>query len=182
VGRLMPSQSGENPKKNKQHGSTNIPVRYELSNQVTWNEAAAFCGGREGGLCARSELCPLVGQELEGDHFVPTSANDTNAESLNNSWLSIGSLYPKRTCKLHHEFASTGPSWGLDGTQKLDLRGTVFCCGENTPSKPFCKAEADIETVLNHITVSQPHVKKSPRLLCMVIFILNAAYLIMLNN
>ena len=81
--------------------ATCLPPAYLTRENASWEEADVSCRDAGLQLCSQDQICqggaPVVGA-VGGDVWLPTSDAD-------NSWISVGTLYPARMCQTHEAVA-----------------------------------------------------------------------------
>ncbi len=107
---------------------TCLPPSYVSLENASWQTASDTCSYHGMELCKQEQICqgdtPVPGTP-EGDYWLPTSDSD-------NSWVSIGTAYPDRTCKTHEQVTGSKPAWGTDrGPQSATGNPTLFRCCPN---------------------------------------------------
>lgn len=113
-------------------GNTRVPIGSGLETiySFNWSEAKSYCEQQGMRLATRGEICPsgASGEPIygspEGDVWMAVGDRE-------NSWISIGTSYPERRCKLHEEALQDQPAWGLE-------KGPQAVAGE--PAAVVCKA------------------------------------------
>ena len=106
-----------------------VPIGGSEQMQVSanWRDAASYCVQQNQRLADLSEVCPSGGGgeprygKPEGDVWMAVGDRE-------NAWVSIGTSYPERLCRLHDDLGAP-PSWGTDkGPEPLTGQPTALKC------------------------------------------------------
>ncbi|PKN53796.1 MAG: hypothetical protein CVU56_29970 [Deltaproteobacteria bacterium HGW-Deltaproteobacteria-14] len=98
---------------------------------MNWADAARHCASQGKRLANRGEVCPkgdgapLFGRP-GGDVWMAVADHP-------NAWISIGTSYTERGCKLHEEAHGGMPAWGLDkGPEPVTHQAAALRCVDYT--------------------------------------------------
>ncbi len=84
----------------------------DTGGSFNWSQAEAWCVERGLRLATSAQVCPYGAgrtpgfSQPEGDVWMAVGDHE-------NAWISIGTSYPERRCRLHEELGSA-PGWGTD--------------------------------------------------------------------
>mmetsp|Transcript_33377 Transcript_33377/g.92163 ORF Transcript_33377/g.92163 Transcript_33377/m.92163 type:complete len:628 (-) Transcript_33377:226-2109(-) len=118
--------------------SDGVDAKY-ASSYAGWAADKSSCGKRGLRLCHLADYCPKgplstpLRGAVEGDLFAPVG--DATGE-----YVSIGTQFPDRMCKLHTQCCGNLPPWGREAGGK---ESKVLCCREKT--SPAQAKAADYE-------------------------------------
>jgi hypothetical protein len=100
---------------------------YQDANLIGWSAADKICRARGNQrLCKFAQLCPNgkggtpVYGKIADDTWIPAGDSD-------NSWVSVGGMYPDRMCHSHSDCCGMAPVWGEQGFEG----GKMLCCAES---------------------------------------------------
>lgn len=99
-----------------------------VPSSMNWSEAKALCTSQGKSLATRSSICPggagsqPVFSRPSGDVWMAVGDHD-------NAWISVGTSYDDRLCKLHEEVTGSAPTWGVSrGPEPETGQATALAC------------------------------------------------------
>ncbi|MCB9527718.1 MAG: hypothetical protein H6701_04850 [Myxococcales bacterium] len=102
-----------------------LPPPYLGLKNANHEQAEAACAEQRMRVCRRDEICqggqPVAGRP-EGDVWAAVGDGP-------NAWVSVGTAYPERLCKLHEDAVGHMPAWGMaSGPQPHTGKPTALRC------------------------------------------------------